>query len=253
MINRTFWGLLLAAFLFACKPQNKAQNIVNQSIEAHGGSQLSHAQFSFDFRKKHIEVVLNEGHYVYESILNDSIGRVHDKLSNEGFSRSVNGNTLKLSEEDQQRYGNTLNSVVYFALLPYHLNDPAANKELLGETTIKGEPYYEIKVTFDQEGGGTDHDDVFVYWIHQTKYTMDYLAYSFQVNGGGTRFREAYNIRHIEGIRFAHYINYESTVQDFALEDYESLFEEGKVEELSRIRLENVEVSSTKNNTLAKD
>lgn len=240
---RLLTGLLPALLMLACDTQPDAQEIVDRSIAAHGGEQLDQSQLSFDFRERHFEVMMDHGRFQYESFFEDSIGnQLHDELTNEGFTREVNGEQLTLSEEDNTKYMNSLNSVVYFALLPYFLNDPAANKELLGTTSIKGEPYYEVKVTFDQQGGGTDYEDEFIYWIHQNDYTMDYLAYSFHVNDGGTRFREAYNVRDFNGIRLADYINYESTKEDFALQDYEQLFEEGKVKELSRIDLENVEV-----------
>lgn len=240
-------SLALLFILASCNTQPEAQQIINRSIEAHGGDQLQQSNLSFDFRKKHYEADLNDGLFRYESFLDDSTGQVHDVLTNQGFTREVNGEALDLSEEDNIKYKNSLNSVVYFALLPYFLTDPAANAQLLGTTTIQGSPYYEIKVTFDQAGGGTDYEDVFIYWIHQKDYTMDYLAYSFHVNDGGTRFREAYNVREIGGVRIADYINYESTEENFALEDYEQLFQEGKVEELSRIDLENVSVESNRN------
>ncbi|MDF9800013.1 hypothetical protein OKW21_005276 [Catalinimonas alkaloidigena] len=255
MKKSMYVALLLFLFAFACqtqsdKQQNDAQHsnarhIIDQAIAVHGGEQLENTHISFDFRKRHYEVDMNGGQYLYESFFEDSIGRVHDALNNKQFTREVNGEKISLSDKDSLAYKNSLNSVVYFALLPYFLNDPAVNKKLLGETTIKGEPYDEIQVTFDQEGGGTDHEDVYIYWIHQQDKTMDYLAYSFHVEGGGTRFREAYNVREIEGIRFADYINYESTVANFALENYETLFEEGKVEELSRIDLENIRVTES--------
>jgi len=238
----TLW-LLSLPILFACSPQPDAQSIIDKSIAAHGGGQLDHASLSFDFRKRHYELTIDNGNFRYQSFFEDSTGQVQDELTNKGYRRQLNGQWLSLSAEDSIKYMNSLNSVVYFALLPYFLNDPAANKKLLGKTRIQGEPYYELEVTFDQQGGGTDYEDEFVYWIHQQAHTMDYLAYSFYVNGGGTRFREAYNERDLNGIRLADYVNYESTVEDFALEDYETLFEEGKVKELSRIDLENVKVS----------
>lgn len=236
-----FFSLLLCA---ACQTQDDAQKIIDQAIAVHGGKQLEQSLVSFDFRKKQYKAAIDRGLFHYESILEDSMGTMHDALSNKGFSRKINGEEVNLSKEDSDRFQNSLNSVIYFALLPYPLNDPAAHKTLLGETTIKGEPYHEIQVTFAEDGGGTDHEDVYIYWIHQQEKTMDYLAYSFHVNDGGTRFREAYNVRKVEGVRFADYINYESTEENFALEDYATLFEEGKVEELSRIELKNVEVSS---------
>ena len=243
---KIYWMLILSLALLRCQSADSgsdpAQRIIDQAIATHGGDQLDQTHISFDFRKKHYEVMLNGGKFEYESQGEDSIGYVEDQLTNQDFRRSVDGQEVALNAEEEDRYRNALNSVVYFVLLPYPLNDPAVNKTYLGETTIRGEPYHEVKVTFDQSGGGDDFDDTFIYWIHQEDHTMDYLAYEFHVNGGGTRFREAYNKRTVAGIRFADYINYESTVSDFALEDYDQLFEEGKVEELSRIETENVEV-----------
>ncbi|MGB3850696.1 MAG: DUF6503 family protein [Tunicatimonas sp.] len=236
--------------LIGCQPaaekgtsSHPAQRIINQAITAHGGEALSSAHISFNFRKKHYEAVLDQGQFTYQSTGTDSTGaQVHDVLTNEGFTRTVNGQSVTLNSEDQQRFGNSLNSVVYFVLLPYPLNDPAVSATYLEEASVRGEPYHKIRVTFSQAGGGDDFDDEYIYWIHQDQHTVDYLAYSFEVNGGGTRFREAYNTRVVNGIRFDDYINYESTVDNFALADYDQLFEAGQVKELSRIDTENIEV-----------
>jgi hypothetical protein len=241
---KQFFSLLclLSFLLSGCQPEPDAQQIIDKAIAVHGGDQLQQADISFNFRKKHLELKLERGKYHYQSKVRDSVGLVHDQMDNENFVRKIDNEVVSLDEEKALAYRNTLNSIVYFALLPYFLNDPAVNKELLGRTSIRGEPYYEIKVTFDREGGGTDFEDVYIYWIHREDFTMDYLAYSFHVNGGGTRFREAYNVRESGGVRFADYINYEATAEDFALQDYEQLFEKGQVKEISRIELEDVSV-----------
>lgn len=240
------WGLINCQPSSDAISSDKAQRIIDQAVATHGGEALLSSHISFDFRKKRYEVQLNRGQFTYESTGEDSTGAlVHDVLTNDSFTRTADGQPISLSEEDRQRYGNSLNSVVYFVLLPYPLNDPAVSKEYLGEAALKGEPYHKIRVTFSQEGGGSDFNDEYIYWIHQERHTMDYLAYSFEVNGGGTRFREACNVREIEGIRFADYVNYESTTDNFALEDYDQLFEAGKVKELSRISTENVRVKKS--------
>ncbi|GAB3832132.1 hypothetical protein GCM10028895_49420 [Pontibacter rugosus] len=133
-----------------------------------------------------------------------------------------------------------MNSVIYFALLPYGLNDAAVNKAYLGKTSIKGQPYHKIKVTFDLEGGGSDHEDEYIYWIHPAKYTMDYLAYSFQVNEGGLRFREAHNRRNMKGVLFADYVNYEAASDTVTLEKMDVAFENGGLRKLSDINLKNI-------------
>ena len=63
-------------------------------------------------------------------------------------------------------------------------------------------------MTFDEEDGGEDFDDIYIYWIDKETFKPDYLAYQFSVNKGGIRFREAFNERIINGIRFVDYKNY---------------------------------------------
>ena len=140
-------------------------------------------------------------------------------------------------------YSNSINSVHYFAYLPYGLNDPAVNKEFLGEMAIKGKDYYKVKVTFDQENGGDDFDDVYIYWFNKETFKPEYLAYEFHVNGGGLRFREAYNERYVNGIRFVDYNNYKSVSDSQSIYEIDSLFNKGELELLSKIELKDVVVS----------
>ena len=72
---------------------------------------------------------------------------------------------------------------------------------------------------------------------------MDYLAYRFNDKRDGSRFREAYQVRTIEGIRFADYINYKANDNTTPLADYNRLFEQGNLSEISRIINENVTVA----------
>ena len=68
---------------------------------------------------------------------------------------------------------------------------------------------------------------------------MDYLAYSYEVDGGGVRFREAYNTRKIGGVLFQDYVNYKH-LKNTDVSTFDILFEKGELKELSRIELENV-------------
>lgn len=91
--------------------------------------------------------------------------------------------------------------------------------------------------------GGKDFDDVFMYWIHKQNFTVDYFAYKYSVEGGGIRFREAYNARIIEGIRFVDYNNYKPESKDVSLEKLDSLFEKGALKLLSTIETEDITVT----------
>ena len=105
-----------------------------------------------------------------------------------------------------------------------------------------GEPYHAVEVTFQQEGGGKDYEDAFVYWFHTERNTMDYFGYSYEVDGGGLRFRKAYNFRTIEGIRFSDFINFKAEYPKYSVHDLGSLYNQGVLEELSRIENENIQV-----------
>jgi len=173
----------------------------------------------------------------------DSVGnRVRDILTNDGLQRQINDTTTKLQDSLILPVGNSINSVHYFVHLPYGLNAPAANKKLIGKDSIAGREYYEIKVQFAEEGGGTDHEDEYLYWIDTQNFEVDYLAYNFDVNGGGIRFRKAFNHRIIEGIRFVDYENYKYEELSTPLHKLDSLYEKRELDLLSLIETKDVKV-----------
>lgn len=238
--------LALAQVAVSCSgpSQPDAQTIVDQALAAHGADSLHQSVVTFTLRGRQYRALRDNGAFVYSrTFVNDSTGqRIHDVLRNSGFTRSANDSAQTLTEEKQQAYANSVNSVVYFALLPYFLNDAAVQKQYLGEATIKGEPYHKVKVTFAQKGGGDDFEDEYVYWFHQQNHTLGYLAYNFKENGGGSRFREAVNPRQVNGVRFQDYNNYKAPAKDFPIENYDRAFEAGKLELVSEIVLEQVRV-----------
>lgn len=244
LIRYTCLYLILLA-ITACNTEKQpdAQRIVDQAIEAHGGERFLQSEISFVFRDRLYEALRDGGLFMYSRSFTDTTGQVHDVWRNSGFTRTVNGQVVDLPEERQKAFTASVNSVIYFALLPYALNDDAVQKEYLGETTIKGEPYHKVRVTFAQEGGGDGYQDVYVYWFHQQRHTMDYLAYSFQENDGGTRFREAFNPRTVGGILFQDYNNYTLADESTPLEEYDRAFEAGNMEKVSEILLTDIQVN----------
>ena len=206
--------------------EQKAQEIVDRAIAAHGGKKYQKASIEFDFRKRHYKSVRDKGQYQYERTFTDKEGAaIRDVLTNEEFYREVNGQRKTLTDKERNSWSGSVNSVHYFVQLPALLNDPAVIKTYAGESSIKGKQYHKVEVRFRKEGGGRDHEDVYMYWFDQSTHTMDYLAYNFLVNGGGARFREAYNIRVVNGIRFADYINYKPKADQRDVAQFDQLFE----------------------------
>ncbi len=214
----------------------KADSIINEAIQAHGGTLYNTANYSFIFRKKEYRFTNNDNQYTY-SVKRDQ--NTNDFIINGTFKRHVNEKPIEISKKNAEKYTEALNSVIYFATLPYKLNDAAVNKKFIETTSIKGINYDVIEVTFNQEGGGKDHEDEFHYWVNQETKKIDYLAYKYNVNKGGVRFRSAYNQRVVDGITFQDYINWKAPVGT-PLKELPVLFEQGKLKELSRIDTENV-------------
>ena len=237
-------GLL---FLFmACKQEEKqltAQKIIDSAIENAGGDKYDAARIKFTFRENKYASEREKGFYRLSRTINDSLGEAVDVLTNNSFERHVNGVKINLPDSLVNLYSNSVNSVHYFVQLPYGLNADAVNKKLVGNAEINGKNYYEIEVTFTQEGGGEDHEDIYMYWINKEDFTADYFAYKFYTGKGGIRFREAFNPRTINGIRFVDYKNYKAEPwEHIEMASLDNLYLEGKLELLSEIKSEDVTV-----------
>ena len=242
--------LFLILFAIGCNPSSESEDhaVVKSSdprldlcIAAHGGKLYDHAHMSFDFRDRSYTFQHQDGTFRYTSKFSKDGQQYYDVLSNEGFEREIDEKPVALADSNIIKYSNSLNSVIYFALLPHKLLDPAAQIKYLGQVEILEQTYYTISVTFVEEGGGKDYDDNFYYWINSENNYLDYLAYDYQVDGGGVRFRKAYNPRVVDGIRFQDYINYKAPIGT-KLEDLPTMLENGTLAELSRIELKNVKV-----------
>jgi len=240
-------SLLLIIFLFASCTEDKkeltADEIVNKAIENAGGEKYKNAEIDFVFRKAEYKSKREGGKFQFERTLTDSLGnQIRDVLNNEGLERFVNDTATKIQDSLVTPIGNSINSVHYFVQLPFGLNADAANKELIGKDSIAGREYFEIMVKFAKEGGGTDHEDEYLYWIDTQNFEVDYLAYNFEINDGGIRFRKAFNHRIIEGIRFVDYENYKYEDLSTPLEKLDSLYEKRELELLSVIETKDVKV-----------
>ncbi|GMT49832.1 MAG: hypothetical protein IEMM0008_1371 [bacterium] len=247
VISVCLLGLLVTCSKENENHQSKAQTIVDKAINAHGGEHYNHVKINFDFRDKSYEAIRKGKDFTYTRSFTDSVGTIRDTLSNKnGFIRHVDDLPFNLSDEESKKYADSVNSVIYFALMPYNLNDPAVIKEYMGEATIKGKTYHKIFVTFRTNGGGKDHQDEFMYWFNIKTSKIDYMAYNFHNEGGGTRFRVAYNPRIINGITFLDYINYKGDDKFKPIQDMDKRFLKGELKILSKIELKNISVKPLK-------
>ena len=244
MVNRIL--LLFLILLTSCENKVKfpsAQDIVDRAITQNCGTHCEQLEIAFDFRDRSYRSTRRGGQFRFERMTKDSLGVIKDVLDNEGFKRYRNDTLLQVADSMARKYANSVNAVHYFMRLPYGLNDSAVKKKFVDTISIKGEPYYRVEVSFQKDGGGDDFEDIFLYWFHREDYSMDYLAYSYETDGGGVRFREAYNKTKVNGIWFADYRNYKPKSKNTALESLDSLFLAGELELLSKIENKNIRVT----------
>ena len=216
-----------------------ARQIIDKCIQVHGGEHYQQFDVTFDFRKFNVHLQHDNGKFLYERTTTDSAGNVlQDKLTNDGFIRTVNGNIQQLTEKEFDKYHEGINALSYFVLLPYKLSEPAVILKYVGEMEIENIKYHKIGVSFTKDGGGKDHEDEFCYWINQKTNTMDYLSYA----SGGPRFRKATKRNVVAGITFQDYDNYEIFDTTLATNDYDIAFLQGKAKLLSKIEQTNYKV-----------
>lgn len=237
---------VMTLLLYSCTTKQGAQEIVDKAINAHGGDIYKNVFIEFDFRDKHYSIKNKDGKYEYIRSFQDSTNSIKDVLTNDSFSRAINGTEVSVVDSMVSKYSNSVNSVVYFATTPFVLNDKAVNKKYLGICAVKGKKYHKVQVTFNQASGGEDFDDEFMYWFGKEDYIMDYFAYKYHTDGGGSRYREMYNPRRVGGILFTDHINSKYSSLDTPLAEYDQLCEDTQLSELSRIILKNVKVTSLK-------
>lgn len=202
---------------------------------------LNNATLKFNFRNFKLKATQSDGRFTYERMFTDSTGKVHDILNNDGFTRVVNEKVLQLDAKKTAAYTESLNALFYFTYLPLKLNDPSVIKKYLGEKSLNDKLYYKVEISFKQKGGGKDYDDVYYYYFDKEDYSMDFLSYST----GGNRFRAVLKIHDVDGVKLQDYINYQSPTGDSItpISSYDSLYQAGKLRELSRIEISDIVIN----------
>jgi hypothetical protein len=245
--NPLYLVVLMVLSIVACNdPGPSAQEIMASTIKAHGADVAASARLDFIFRGLNYSVDRKGGDFTYERSFPQAGKKVTDRLDNDGFTRMINDSLVVLKDSMATRYTSSLNSVIYFAQLPYGLDGDAVNLKMIGTDSILDSNYYEIEVTFKENGGGEDPEDVFVYWIDTQDFLIDYLAYSYCEDDCGFRFRESVNRRTLDGILVQDYNNYKSSKQDPELQDLDDAFEAGKLQLVSEIKTEFPQVNLNK-------
>ncbi|WP_435262074.1 hypothetical protein [Tenacibaculum sp. nBUS_03] len=111
----------------------KAKSIVENSIKKHGGDLYSNASYTFDFRGQEYSFNHDKDGYTYSlSWKDEDDTAIEIRLQNEQLLKTINNELVQLNQDDISSYREKINSVLFFVLLPFKLEDPNAT------TTYKG-------------------------------------------------------------------------------------------------------------------
>ena len=232
-------------FLISSTPMEKAlsaEQIIEKAILFSGADKIGNSEVSFKFRDKKYVAIRKNGNFQLFRTFTKSSASIKEVLTNNGLQRLINMQVVKVPDSMVSVYSNAINSVHYFSVLPFGLKDKAVRKKLLKATTLKGKEYYKIEVTFSEDGGGEDFEDVFIYWIGKEDFLIDYLAYSYHTNGGGKRFRALKEVCLKNGVRFVDYLNYKPLNSAVSLIDIDIEYERNQLKKVSEIILEDIKV-----------
>ncbi|QNM87057.1 deoxyribose-phosphate aldolase [Polaribacter pectinis] len=237
--------LFLFIFLISCNNSEEkltAQQIIDKTIAYSGADKVANSVISYNFRNVDYLAERNNGIFkLTRSFEKDSV-LIEDILTNTNFERLIDDEIVNLDRKVASKYTNSVNSVHYFSVLPFGLNDKAVHKKLLKSSTVKGKEYYKVEITFSEDGGGEDFEDVFIYWVGKEDFLIDYLAYSYHTNDGGKRFRVLKEQCVKNGVRFVDYHNYKPLNKDIKLIDIDKAYEENQLKKVSEIVLKDIEV-----------
>jgi hypothetical protein len=218
----------------------QARAIINEAIIADGLEGMDEAAFAFRFRDKEYRYQKTNRTYTYERWWTDSMTNVvtRDVLNNDGLVRYIDGQVVDITEKKRKAYSNSVNSVIYFAFMPWVLGDPAVIPTYLGRDTIKGEVLDQIEIAFAKDNGGEDAEDEYMYWFTPDTRQLKYLAYSHP-GGKAPRLRQAHNERRVAGVLIRDYHNYNTPGNKArSIKALPAAFNAGELNLLSEINLE---------------
>lgn len=207
-------GLLVVSLVFTFSSPSLATaedkverlSIVDRAIEHHGGALSSGSVTELETCSlsgcSSVRATVDGGlfEYVVRGKVRDAERRV--RATNDEVELWLDGRPVPVAGHEAQAMRDWAMARVYFAFLPYRLNDPGVWKEDLGLETWEGRDLHKVKVSFTPESS-THADDEYLYWFDPETAELVQFAYSYSTSNEGLRFRRLFNARRVGGILFA--------------------------------------------------
>ena len=220
--------------------------IVDRAIAHHGGRVFTDSEMRFELCSKSgcsaIRTRVEGGLFDHEVSGSVSAGERWVRITNDTVEWRENGESQPVDAEREQGLRDWVMARIYFALLPFRLNDPGVYKEDLGLEEWGGQRLHKVKVTFTP-GSSTHAQDEYLYWFDPESGHLELFAYSYATSGGGLRFRRTFDHRTIGGVRFFDQENHGVEGADLSVDLVTPEYVESAMRHVSTIRLDKIQVA----------
>lgn len=219
--------------------------IVDRAIEHHGGDLYERSRTTLQLCSRSgcydVESAIWRGWYSHTVERDRDDGRLSVQATNDWVRRWRDGEPVPVPPEEEQRLRDFVMERVYFAFLPYRLNDPSARRWDQGVEEWEGRRLHRVKVTFEP-GSSTDAQDEFVYWFDLESGRLEQFAYTYDRGEGGLRFRRAVDHRRVGGILFFDQENLGVDGDGLSVDALDPDYVRDRLEPISRVVLREVGV-----------
>lgn len=243
----TILTLMIALLALGCATTARGEKvarlpIVDQAIAHHGGDRYTSSETSYESCSKsgcsQVRARVDGGVFSFtvEGPTANGPRRVH--MTNDTTAVWLDGLPRVLDADLAQRRRDWAMQRVYFAFLPFRLNDPDVWKEDLGLETWGDRQLHRVRISFSP-GSSTDADDTYAYWFDPETGAVVFFAYRYAGDPGGIRFRRAIDPRRVGGILFFDQENYGAEGDALGVDMITPSFAEG-LRLVSTVRFVNV-------------
>ncbi len=219
--------------------------IVDRAIEYHGGDLYRHSETELDLCSKsgcfRLTAHVDGDRWAYTVTGKSGDSQLRVRSSHDAVAVRRDGEEKAVAAGAEQKFRDWAMARVYFCFLPFRLNDPSVLKQDLGLVGWNGRRLHKVKVTF-RAGTSTDAGDQYMYWFDPETARLEYLAYSYDDNSGGLRFRRAVRHRRIGGLLFFDQENYGADGPGLSVDAIDPAYVRDAMRHVSTVRLEGIRV-----------
>jgi hypothetical protein len=219
--------------------------IVARAIEHHGGEIYRNSEVSLELCSGsgcYQLTVRTQGGLYRHQVRGPYRGRERVVIAdNDSVSVRLDGEPATVEPEARQAARNWATARIYFAFLPYRLNDPGVLQQDLGIEQWEGRRLHKVKVGF-VAGSSTDADDEYLYWFDPETARLEQFAYSFSGRPGGLRFRRLSNYRRVGGVLFFDQSNLGVEAPDLGVDQIDPAFVRQRMRQVSEVELRDIKV-----------